>query len=108
MSDHTPLTIPISIVEEDINSTKHSIIKDSKEEVAFIKDVTISIRNLHTSNLSDITSLDNIVNKFTNMVKSTWKKNFKIINITRHSKSWWNENCNRDLVNYRLLKKLKD
>ena len=68
ISDNTPLPIPI--VEEDINSTKHSIIKDSKEEVAFIKDITISIRNLHTSNLSDITSLDNIVNEFANMVKS--------------------------------------
>ena len=88
MSDNTLLTIPIPIVEEDINSTKHSIIKDSEEKVAFIKDVTISIRNLHISNLSDITSLDNIVNEFANMVKSTWEKNSKIINITRHSKSW--------------------
>ena len=70
MSDHISLTIPIPIVEENINSTKHSIIKDSKEEVVFIKDITISIRNLYTSNLSDITSLDNIINEFANMVKS--------------------------------------
>jgi len=71
MSNHAPLTIIITIVEESVNSTKHSIIKDSKEEVAFIKDVTISIRNLNISNLSDITSLDNIVNEFDNKVKST-------------------------------------
>ena len=70
MSDHISLTIPIPIVEENINSTKHSIIKESKEEVVFIKDITISIRNLYTSNLSDITSLDNIINEFANMVKS--------------------------------------
>ena len=62
MLDHASLTITIPIVEEGINSTKCSIIKDSEEEVAFIKDVTISIRNLHISNLSDITSLDNIIN----------------------------------------------
>jgi len=83
MSNHTPLTIIITIVEESVNSTKHSIIKDSKEEVAFIKDITISIRNLNTSNLSDITSLDNIVNEFANKVKSTWEKSSKIINITK-------------------------
>ena len=107
-SDHAPLTITILIIEESVNSTKHLIIKDSKEEVAFIKDVTISIKNLNTSNLSDITSLDNVVDEFTNKVKSTGEKISKIINIMRYFKSWWNEDCSRDLVNYRLLKNLED
>jgi len=85
--DHAPLTITIIIVEESVNSTKCSIIKDSKKEAAFIKDITISIRNLNISNLSNITSLDNVVNKFANKVKSAWEKNSKIINIMRYSKS---------------------
>ena len=59
-SDHAPLTITITIIEESINSTKCSIIKDSKEEAVFIKNITIFIRNLNTFNLSDITSLDNV------------------------------------------------
>ena len=108
MLDHAPLTITINIVEESVNPTKCSIIKNSKEETAFIKDITIFIKNLNTSNLSDITSLDNVVNEFTNKVKSTWEKSSKIINITRHSKIWWNKNCNRDLAIYRLSKKLED
>ena len=108
MLDHAPLTITITIVEESVNSTKYSIIKDSEEEVAFIKDITIFIRNLNMYNLSNITSLDNVINEFANEVKSTWEKSSKIINIMRHSKSWWNENCNSNLVNYRLLKKLED
>jgi len=108
MSDHAPLTITIPIVEESINSTKYSIIKDSKEEASFIKDVTTSIRNLNMSNLSDITSLNRAVNDFTNVVKSAWEKNSKIINITKHSKSWWDENCSRDLENYRSSKSLED
>ena len=108
MSDHILLTITIPIVEERINSTKHSIIKDSKEKVAFIKDVTIFIRNFNTSNLSDINSLDNVINEFANEVKSAWEKNSKIINITRHSKSWQNKDYSRDLKNYRLSKNLED
>ena len=108
MSDHAPLTITIPIVKESVNSTKHSIIKDSKEEVSFIKDIITSIRNLNTSNLLDTTSLDRVVNNVANTVKSTWEKNSKIINITKHSKSWWDENCSRDLENYRSLKSLWD
>ena len=71
MLDHIPLIITILIVEESVNSTKHSIIKDSKEEAFFIKNITTSIRNLNMSNLSDITSLDRAVNNFANAVKST-------------------------------------
>jgi len=61
LSDHTSLTIVIPIAEEHINSKKCSIIKDNKEELAFIKDLTLSIKYINTSNMSDITSLDRAV-----------------------------------------------
>ena len=70
MSDHVPLIITIPIVEESVNITKCLIIKDSEEKVSFIKEVTISVRNLNTFNLSDITSLDRVVNEFTSMVNN--------------------------------------
>ena len=108
MSDHTSLTITIPIIEESVILSKHFIIKDSEEEVAFIKDIIISIRNLNTSNLSNITSLDNVVDKLANNVKSAWEKNSKIINIMRYSKSWWNKDYSRDLRNYRSSKNLED
>jgi len=106
--DHAPLTTTIPIVEENINSTKHSIIKDSNEEASFIKDVITSIRNINMSNLSDVSSLDRAVNEFTNVVEGTWEKNMKVINITEHSKSWWDANYNRDLEKYRFSKSLED
>jgi len=53
ISDHAPLTISISIVEEFVNSSKQSIIKNSKKEAAFIKDITNSLKELDTSNLLD-------------------------------------------------------
>ena len=96
-SDHASLTIIIPIVKEHINSGKCSIIKDSKEESTFIKDLTTFIRNINIFNMSDITSLDRAVNEFANTVENAWEKNLKIINITKYSKSWWNESCSRNL-----------
>jgi len=61
LSDHAPLTIIIPIAKEYINFRKCSIIKDSKEESAFIKDLTSSIRYINISNMSDTTSLDRAV-----------------------------------------------
>ena len=46
MSDHASFTVTIPIVEENINSTRFSIAKNSKEETSFIKDVSSLIRNL--------------------------------------------------------------
>jgi len=54
--------------------------KDSEEELTFIKDLTIF-------NMSDIASLDRAVNEFANTVENTWEKNSKVINITKYSKS---------------------
>ena len=107
-SDHTLLTIIIPIVKEYINSRKCSIIKDSKEDLTFIKDLTTSIRNINTSNMLDIASLDKAVNEFANIVENAWEKNLKVINITKHSKSQQNKSCNRNLESYRLLKSLED
>ena len=86
-SDHAPLTITIPIIEENVNSSKCSIIKNSKEEVAFIKDIITSIKGLDTSILHDINGLENVINIFAYHVKCMWEKNSKNINITRHSKS---------------------
>jgi len=58
------------ITHEHINSRKCSIIKDSKEELTFIKDLIISIRNINASNMSDVASLDRAVNKFANAVEN--------------------------------------
>jgi len=87
LSDHAPLTIIIPIAEEHINSRKCSIIKNSKEESAFIKNLTLFIRCINTSNILDTTSLNRAVNEFAIVVENAWKKDSKVINITKHSKS---------------------
>jgi len=108
MSDHAPLAIVIPIVEEHINTRKHTIVKDSKEEQLFIKDLSQALRNINTSNIVNSLCLNSIVNKFANAVKNAWTKNSKIINITVHSKSWWNTKCSNDLDAYRSSRSLED
>ena len=68
-SDHVPLSVAILIVEENINLTKFSIVKNSNKEMAFIQDIISSIKNLDISNLSDVKSLEDIINFFTFHVK---------------------------------------
>ena len=58
--------------------------------------------------MSDVASLDRAVNKFANVVENAWEKNSKVINITKHSKSWWDEICSRDLESYRSSKSLEN
>jgi len=107
MLDHAPLTVTIPIVEENINLTRFSITKNSKEETSFIKDVSSLIRNLDMSNLFDINRLENVVNSLASNIEHAWEKNSKLVNISRHSKSWWNNECNWCLRNYRYQEVLK-
>ena len=107
--DHTSLTVTIPIVEQHIHNKKYSIIKDSMKEKYFIKDLIKNIKTIDTSNLTDINSLENIINSFTNAIEKTWEKNSKIVvNISRYLKSWWNMNCSRDLEKYRSTRSLVD
>jgi len=107
-SNHTPLTITILTIEENINSVKRSIVKGSKEEKSFIKEVIASFRSLNMSNMSDIPSLEKIVGNFADIVAESWEKYAKNVNVTKHSKSWWDKNCSRALERYRNTKDLEN
>ena len=82
--------------------------KNSKKEASFIKDVSSIIKNLDASDMSDIDKLENIVNIFASNTEHAWRKNSKLVNVTRYSKSWWNKDCNWSLRNYRTSKTFED
>ena len=86
---------------------KKSIRKDRDEEEIFVKDIISVIKKLDISNISEISILEEAVNNFAKGMDNVWNKNTKFVNITKHSKSWWNDNCSRDLNRYRLLKRLE-
>ena len=84
------------------------IVKDSEEEKIFVNEVIKAIKDINTSDLYNVVSLENIVCSFIHSIERIWEKNSKIINITKYSKSWWNMNCSRDLEKYRSSKYIKD
>jgi len=75
--DHALLTVSISITEENIISLKFSIVKNSEEEVSFIKDVSYTIKSIDIANLSDTNKLEEVTNTLTSKIEYVWRTNSK-------------------------------
>jgi len=108
ISNHTLLMICIPIFEEHIQTKKCSLVKDSYEEKKFINELINYIHEINMSNISDIISFKSSVQTIAHATESLWAQYSKIVNITKHSKSWWDSNCNRDLEKYRSSKYIED
>jgi len=106
--DHVLLTITIPIAEEFFQSSKLTIPKKSKEEEKFIKKVISIFKSLNTSLITNCESLKQIVNSLASGLEQAWFSNARNINITKHSKKWWNDDCNQSLSKYRESKTLED
>ena len=107
-SDHTPLTVIISIAEENIVTSKFSIAKNNKKEESFIKDIWYAIKNINVDDLSDINKLKCVTNMLASKIKNVWRANSKWVNIMRWSKSWWKKECSIVLSNYRTTWSLEN
>jgi len=84
------------------------MVKDSEEERIFVKELIEAIKDIDTNDLFDVDHLDKVVLDFASSMERIWVMNSKIINITKHFKSWWNINCSRDLEKYRLTKHIEN
>ena len=107
-SNYAPLTITIPIAKEFITSSRLSISKGSEEEAVFIKEASVIIRNLNILNLTDNVKLENLVNLFRLRIDWAWEKNAKCIRIMKHSKQWWNKECNQALNKSRTTRSIED
>ena len=61
LSDHTPLTVDIVIIEKHIQTKKYIIIKNSKEENNFLAKLIEFIKGLNTEHISSKENLKQIV-----------------------------------------------
>ena len=66
LSDHALLTVKILTFEENIQTGKHMIVKNSEEENNFVKKVMVSIKGLNTIHIYNKENLESIVQEFTN------------------------------------------
>jgi len=67
--DHTPLTVDIVIIEEYIQTKKHTIIKNSKKEKNFLAELIESVKGLNIEYISSKENLEQIVQEFTDNTK---------------------------------------
>ena len=49
------------------------------------------------SSIHNIEALENIIQMLAINIENIWLKHFKKVNITKHSKVWWNNNCHNNL-----------
>jgi len=69
--------VSIPIAEENIVISKFSIVKNSKEEENFIKDVSYVIKNINVPDLSDSNKLEATTNFLSLSIKNAWRMNSK-------------------------------
>ena len=55
---------------------------------------------MDTFSIQSIKALENIIQTLAINIDSTWFKYSKDVNITKHSKVWWNKDCCKDINKY--------
>ena len=107
-SDHALLTISIPIMDKVVNTSRLSIQQNSKQEIAFVEEVTSIFKNLNTSSIPDKYHLKNTVNYLNVLIDQAWNRHAKQSRIMKHSKQWWNEDCSKSLNEYRMTRSLEN
>jgi len=75
--DHAPLSVTIAIEKESIDSFKFLIAKNSKEKKSFIKNISLAIKNIDISDLSDSSKIEEATNSLVLKIECAWKLNAK-------------------------------
>jgi len=75
--DHAPLMVSIATDEENIDSFRFFIVRDSEEEVSFIKEVMHAIKSIDITDLSDSIKLKEVTNFLASKIEYVWKMNSK-------------------------------
>ena len=90
ISDYALLTTDISIFEEQIQTRRHMLIKNSDEKNKFINKLIENIKEMNILCINNKSILKQIIQEFASIIERTCKYS-KIVNITKHSKKWWND-----------------
>ena len=53
-------------------------------------------------------TLEEVAQSMSSKIEESWRKNSKLIKITRHFKAWWNEDCYLSLEKYYLFQSFEN
>ena len=107
-SDHTSISVNISIFDEHISIEKQSLIKNSNKENYFLEELINFIKSMNMSSIHNIEALEIVVQTLAINIKNIWLKYSKNVNITKHFKAWWDDDCHKDLNKYQQSRSLED
>lgn len=100
LSDHTLLLVHIIIKGEFILEKKLAIIKNIKEEKAFVNNLITRLGNIDMTNIHNQETLEEIIGKFASITEELWYEHAKQVYIIKHFKTWQNKECSRILFLY--------
>ena len=100
-SDHAPLSVNIIIKEKFIQDKRQTMVKNSIYEENFVNELNIRVGHINSVNIPDYKMLEKITQENSHLL-------LKCVNMTKHSKVWWNEKCNRDLSSYQISRLRSD
>jgi len=68
--DHASLTVNISIIKEFIQDKQQTIIRNSEKKEKFVTKLINTFKNINTTNISSIESLEEIVQEYAKISNS--------------------------------------
>ena len=99
-SDHAPLLVKIQINAENTTILKRSIKPKSKNENKYDSYILTNVSSLRSDDLNTTDKVEKLTRDISNIFNTAWNHFSKERKITKHSKEWWDQECNNDLQTY--------
>ena len=107
-SNHAPITVDITIRKETLLLIQWMFAKGSNEEKHFVNSIAHAIKNVNMTSIQNAETLEKVVMALSSNIEELWQRHSKTVKITKHSKVWWNNNCQLSLDRYWHSRSLKN
>jgi hypothetical protein len=107
-SDHAPLVFNADGLDSQVSATRWSLAQGSKEEEAYLTEVSLSLQTLALRRVDSIPELGAVVEAIAEALSKAWGNHAKESRLGKHSKGWWSEECADALGRYRFTREPDD
>jgi len=99
-SDHAPLSVEIQISAKNTVIPRCSIKPNSKDKLKYDSYILTNMSSLCSSDLNSKDKVEKFTNDVANIFNTAWNRFSKETKITKHSKAWWDQECDNNLRTY--------